>query len=139
MVDWPEVEESMKDLECHMKGLNRVFNAGRTHGEEGMERTWKAKELKSSCIPNQRLLAKDHKPVDGEGRPKTRPVCAAARSPNGELSEFIADIVEAAIDARGTEECISTEDLLSVIVSVSEKILGENLNDDELFIGSLDA
>ena len=55
VVEWPEVEESMKDLECHMKGLNRVFNAGRTHGEEGMERTWKAKELRLSCIPNQRL------------------------------------------------------------------------------------
>ena len=66
-------------------------------------------------------------------------MCASARSPNGELSEYIADIVEAAKDARGTEECISTEDLLSVIDSVSEKILEENLNDDELFIGSLDA
>ena len=65
----------MKDLEGHLKGLNMVLNSGQAHGEEGMERTWRAKELKSTSIKNQRLQAKDQKPLDENGRPEKQDQC----------------------------------------------------------------
>ena len=44
-------------------------------------------------IPNIYALIKDHK-VREEGRPvKTRPVCGAVESPNGQLSNLLADII----------------------------------------------
>ena len=90
-----------------------------------MERCWEAKELASSSVPTVQLLSKDHKPVGSNGVPKTRPTCLASRSPNGELSEWLSDIVEAAIHTRGTGEAISTEDVLAMVDKVVERILQE--------------
>ena len=81
---------------------------------------------------------KDHKKRGEDGLFPTRPVCGANRSPNGELSEWISDIIDAAIEVRGTSESISTEDLLSLIDSMAGKIRDDNLERDDLFIGSLD-
>ena len=59
---------------------------------------------------------------------------------NGELSEWIADVVEATISAKGTsKESISTEDVLSIVDKVTLQILNQNLNQEDLFVGSLDA
>ena len=105
-----------------LKGLNRVFKTGMDWGKSTMERTWLAKEIQSSAIPLITLLSKDHKPPGEDGIPKTRPTCLAHSSPNGELSEWIADWLEAAIDARGTTEAISTEDMLSKVDRAAQEI-----------------
>ena len=139
-VSWEDVEEVQKDIKCHMKGLNRVFRPGMSHSERNMERCFEAKELKTTAIPRVKLLMKDHKEPGTDGVLKTRPVCTACRSPNGELSEYLADILDAAAEASdSSEEAISTEDLLSMVDKVSSKILGLGLEEDKIFVGSLDA
>ena len=48
------------------------------------------------------------------------------------------DVVEAAISAKGTsKESISTEDVLSIVDKVALQILDQNLNQEDLFVGSL--
>ena len=138
VVTWKDFEAAQRQIQGHLKGLNRVFNTGENHGEKGMERAWAAKELESSSIPGLSILVKDHKKRGADGLFPTRPVCGANRSPNGELSEWISDIIDAAIEVRGTSESISTEDLLSLIDSMAGKIRDDNLEMDDLFIGSLD-
>ena len=50
------------------------------------------------------------------------------------------DVVEAAISAKGTlKESISTEDVLSIVDKVALQILDQNLNQEDLFVGSLGA
>ena len=49
-------------------------------------------------------------------------------------------VVEAAISAKGTsKESISTEDVLSIVDKVALQILDQNLNQEDLFVGSLGA
>ena len=49
-------------------------------------------------------------------------------------------MVEAAISAKGTsKESISTEDVLSIVDKVALQILDQNLNQEDLFVGSLGA
>ena len=90
-------------------------------------------------MPLLSLLAKDHKAPDPTtGDPKTRPVCGASRSPNGELSELLSDVLEAASHAdRRSQESFSTEDFLSKVDSKLEEIGLEGLVEGELFVGSL--
>ena len=50
------------------------------------------------------------------------------------------DVVEAAISAKGTsKESISTKDGLSIVDCVALQILDQNLNQEDLFVGSLGA
>ena len=57
------------------------------------------------------LLIKDHKPLDNEGKPASRPVCGASRSINGELSEYLSVILESVAASMKTDEVISGERL----------------------------
>ena len=57
---------------------------------------------------------------------------------NDELSEWIADVVKAAISAKGiSKESISTKDVLSIVDKAALQILNQNLNQEKLFVGSL--
>ena len=50
------------------------------------------------------------------------------------------DVVEASMSAKGTsKESISTEDVLSIVDKVALQILDQNLNQEDLFVGSLGA
>ena len=134
-MSWEEVEEMQKDIKCHTKGLNRVFRPGMTHGERNMERCFEAKELRTTAIPKMKLLLKDHKEKGKDGILKTRPVCTACRSPNGELSEYLADIIDAVADTADSCEAISTEDLLSKIDRVAEELLEKEIEkEDDIFV-----
>ena len=52
-----------------------MFQAGKEYGQRGQERTVHAMELISTAIPILGGLAKDHKSLQDNGDPKTRPVC----------------------------------------------------------------
>ena len=67
-----------------------------------------------------------------------RMVCGASSSQKGEASETCSDILEAAIDSTGSREAISTENLLADIDRVSRQRLDHNLQQDDIFGGSLD-
>ena len=61
-----------------------------------MDRCFEFKEPKLTAIPKVKLLMKDHKEPGDDGVLKTRPMFMACRSPNGELSEYLAYIIDAA-------------------------------------------
>ena len=139
MIEWEELKSIQSEIKGHLRGLNLVFNTGEDHGEKGRSRACAAKEMAATSVPLATLLAKDHKNPEVNGDPKTRPVCSASRSPNGELSEWTSDITDAAIEAPGTSlESIGIEELLSMVDKVAEEIGKENLGKEDLFIGSLD-
>ena len=136
---WEKVKESQKIILGTLKSLNRIFNTAENEGDD-MARAWDAKELQATSIPINSYTPKDHKPVEPDGLPKTRPLCGAHRTMNGELSEYLAKIVESAIMATGkSKESISTEDVLSSVDTAAEQIRSMNLNSEDLFVGSLDA
>ena len=125
--EWSEVREAQSIIKGTLKAMNRAFNTGENAGEKGMSRAWEAKELESMTIPTNSYTVKDHKPCDSEGLPKTRPLCGAHRSMNGEISEWVSDIVVPAIRAKGSKEAISTEDVLSMVDQMVPEILQKGL------------
>ena len=121
-----------------MRAMNRVFNVG--GNRDNQERVWKAKELMATVIPNLSLMVKDHKPLDGEGQPKTRPVCGADRSMNGELSETLSIILDGTAIVLPGKEVISTEELLHKVNELNLALLKGDIKAGEggLCLGSLD-
>ena len=114
---------SKKIILGHCKALNRILRIGESHGRQSMERAWEAKELDSSTVPIVKFLAKDHKAAEPNGDPKTRPVCCCFTSINGEMSEYVSDLLESALSAQGSKESISTEDLLSMVDNAMKRYL----------------
>merc|ERR1712112_324577 len=138
IVTWDEVAMSKKIILGHCKAFNRILKIGESHGRQSMERAWEAKELDSSTVPVVKFLAKDHKAAETNGDPKTRPVCCCSTSINGEMSEYVSDLLEAALSAQGSKESISTEDLLSMVDNAVKRALELGYPPGEIFIGSLD-
>ena len=75
-------------------------------------------------------MMKDHKEVDTEGNPKTRPACGTSSAINGELSEFLADIFDAVCQADPTDEVISSEELASYIDDLNQELEQETFQKD---------
>ena len=78
-VTWEDVHDAQRVIKSHHE-----FNPGAETGD----RVWAAKELRSTVLPVNSLLVNVHKPFTEEGLPKTRPVCGASSSMNGELLEW---------------------------------------------------
>merc|ERR1711954_605624 len=95
-------------------------------------------EYRGSSDGHGVLHCSDFKKPEANGDPKTRPVCCCARSINGELSEYMSDLLEAAIDTRGSKESISSEDLLSLVDKAVRDLISKGYPPGEIFIGSLD-
>ena len=134
-VGWEEVQSAQRLLKGHLRIINHIFNTGADTGSK--ERTWAAKELRSTVLPVNSLLVKDHKPLTPEGLPKTRPVCGASCSMNGELSEWISEILDAVGQTEETSEAISGEEMRAEIdlLNLTEQPVEVN----GMFVGSLDA
>ena len=66
-------------------------------------------KTKATVISDLGLTPKDQKPNEN-GLPKTRPLCKAKRTINGEVSEFVANIMDSAARVFDTKEVISTEE-----------------------------
>ena len=56
------------------------------------------------------------------GKPKSRPVCGPSSSLNGEISEWLADILDSVNESEDTEEVISSEELLSYLDDLAKRI-----------------
>ena len=82
--------------------MNLIFRPGEESGAK--ERVWEAKELWARVIPILSLLIKDHKCEDCQGRPASRPLCGACSSINGELSEWLSDLLDAMCQAEESED-----------------------------------
>ena len=116
---WDEVREVQDQMKNHLRACNIIFNAGE---ETNQDRVLSAKELGSSTIPVLSLMVKDHKAVDTNGNPKTRPVCGASSAINGKISEYLADILDAVCQADESDEVISSEELLSQMDDLNEAL-----------------
>ena len=138
-VSWDEVRGIQREVTGHLKALNKVFQTGTKHGKDATTRTCHAKELISTAIPILTLLAKDHKPTNEQGDPKTRPVCGACKSVNGELSEWVSMILDSACQSEPTDESIGTEDMLHEVDKLVEYLRREEIDASELMVLSLDA
>ena len=121
-----------------MRGLNLLFSAGHDLGEQELARVWKAKELKSTCIPVLSLMLKDHKEPKERMLP-TRPVCGASSSINGELSEYLSNIVDSINDFPETKEVISCEEMCGKLDDLNMKLIEEDVDMSEVMIASSDA
>ena len=85
------------------------------------------------------LMVKDHKPCGDKGIPKTWHVCGASESINGEMSECVSTIVEALAQSLGTEEVMSSEELLSFVDELVQELEDEGEDLEEgLCVGSID-
>ena len=135
VVTWEDVQQSQREIRGHLRCLNHVFQTGK---DRNMDRVWAAKESKSTTIPVLSLLLKDHKGPDKNGNPSSRPVCGASSSMNGELSEWLADILDAVAAAEPTDEVISGEELLAYVDEVNQRLQEEGLPEQGLCVGSLD-
>ena len=107
-----------------------------------MERAWEAKELGATTIPVNSYNVMDHKPADSNSLPKTRPLCWAHRSLNGELSEWVSDLVEPTTPGI-YRMCLDVDDLFigsldasalypSLLVNPTAKIVGEHVRQSEV-------
>ena len=139
MVEWEEVEEAQRVIHGHLRAYNLIFGTGEDQGEKGQARVWKAKELKATTIPVLSQRLKDHKVVAPGEEVPTRPVCGASSSVNGECSEWLADIVDSANDARNTRELVSCEELCGLIDDLNEDFKARSQDMNEVMISSLDA
>ena len=121
-VDWEEVRSTQRLVKGHLRVINHIFNPGGNTSKRN--RVWRAKELKSTVLPVNSLLVKDHKELMPEGLPKTRPVCGACRSINGELSEWITEILGAACLCQGEDdsEAISGEEMRAELDKVAKEL-----------------
>ena len=116
-VTWEDVQQSQREIKGHLRCLNHIFRPGKDNNEE---RVWKAKESRSTTIPVLSLLLKNHKCLEDNGDPKSRPVCGASNSMNGELSHWLSDVLEAVMASEDTDEVISSEELLAYVDELNE-------------------
>ena len=72
--------------------------------------------MKHTSIPTLSIMPKDHK----EPNPETGD--PASFSPNGELSHYASDILDAASNCMKTQEVISSEDMLARIDKLNENM-----------------
>ena len=64
-------------------------------------------------IPVLSVMPKDHKPLNKDGEPKTRPVVGADTCANGRMSDIMSDFLGPVADAiKESDECKSTEEML---------------------------
>ena len=84
------------------------------------------------------MLIKEHMKPSETGAPKSRAVCGASSSINGEMSEWVSMILDSANAALPTCGVISSEELLGYVDELGNKLDDDNITEDDIFVGSLD-
>ena len=94
-----------------------------------MGSSWNHKDtFRTTCInhtanmPSMYMMIKDHKQPDQEELPKTRPVVSSQNGMNVHLSNIISEVLEPLAERVGTNEIISSEDLLSKVDKVNKQL-----------------
>ena len=121
VVTMVEVEEKEKQLMGYSFQLARALRMGVAHGQEGKVRD----NLRSEqvAIPDLYALIKDHKDMVVREPVKSRPVCGALESPNGQLSNILSEVINTLTiveDKLGTE-CRSSEEMRAAVKDANEK------------------
>ena len=80
-----------------MRALNRVFKRGEQQGTE------RGQTISTAVIPDVGHTAKDHKPIDGLYQ-KNRPLFNSKMTINGEIFEFVSEIMNSATRTLETRE-----------------------------------
>ena len=129
-INWKEATAYQNHLSGHTRVLVKVFNVGAQWGEKNEQRVVGAYTTKATVIPVLTTMPKDHKPLDENGDPKTRPVCKASSCANGRISDLVSDVLDKVANVvKDTAECKSTEEMLNKIEEAVKVILekGENV------------
>ena len=94
----------------------------------------------SSVIPDVIFTMKDHKPLQPNGLPKTRPICQASCTCQQRISEHLCRILKSCFDANREEdtEALSMEDMLSAVEDLNQQIREGLVDDQRIMIASLD-
>ena len=121
VVTMEEVNNVEKQLVGHSFQLARALRMGAAHGQEDKVRD----NLRSEhvAIPSLYALIKDHK-VMLEGEPiKSRPVCGALESPNGQLSNILSEVINVicSVEDKVNTECRSSEEMRAGIKAVNQR------------------
>ena len=125
-------------MKGHMRAMNLIFDRGANQSNK--DRVWQASELAATTIPLLGVTPKDHKPIQDNGDPKTRPLCFAKKTINGELSEFVSQILDPAANCITNSEVISTEECANKVDQFNRKLaIGQVSTYSGLVVGSLDA
>jgi hypothetical protein len=116
-------------IEIRMSAMSsswaRVLKIGQSWNQE--ERVQAASKARYTKIPTLDALIKDHKDVPIKDLP-IRPVCRAAQSPNGILSEIISDLLKVFADEiaeRQGTEVTSTEEMCEKIMELNKVLEAE--------------
>ena len=126
-------------MQCHAKACANMFKMGETWGEKGEWRVRRAQNEVITVVPQMEMTQKDHKPLKEDGTPATRPICAAQCTMNQRISNTVSNILGALAEADDDSfECTSTEDLISKVNELNNKIREGTVKSEDLMVGSLD-
>ena len=115
-VNWARLEEAQKLVRSHTRSLAKIFKIGTNRGERNQTRCHANLSSWACDPPVLRATAKTHKPPDGQGLPKSRPIVGAARGLTTPLGETLSDLIEPVAKARSKQwEAQSTEEVLRMI------------------------
>ena len=129
----------MPRIKSKVRVLSQMLGVGQAHGVKNETRLKKALHEDITAVPDLTLRQKDHKEADpNTGIPKTRPVCEAKSTFNQRANGHLVAILKAAVDADPSTEAISTEDTISKLDSLNNKILQGEIKPRKLMTGSLD-
>ena len=85
-----------------------------------------AYSTESEIVPPLSINPKDHKKLQENGDPKSRPVCDGSSCQNCRLSNIVCEILTPLVKgASGSEEIESTEELLSMVQRVNKEMQEE--------------
>jgi len=132
VIDDQEHRRIEKRINDHVRFWTRMMNTGMNH--DHLERIIASKQSESENAASKYFMFKDHKAEGGY-----RPVVSGCNSDTLGLSNTLSEIVEAVCMAvEDPYEVVSSEDMLSRIVDVNEKIEEiMNENDDNMYLERL--
>ena len=74
-VEWRDLEDSQKEIRSHARALAKMVRLGESAGKKNKGRCYGNVSWWPMDPPILRAVAKTHKEVGQDGRPKSRPIC----------------------------------------------------------------
>ena len=110
---WSDLDKAQKEVRAHGRSLARVFNLGADKGKRNKSRCYNNVSSWAMDPPILRAQAKTHKQVEGDGMPKSRPVCDVSQSYGTPLGDLISDLITPIHRCNANQkEVQSTEEML---------------------------
>ena len=116
-----------------------MFKVEENQSKSARERLIRDMNEDRTIVPDLILTQENQKLVHQVTRlPKTCPVCLTRTSFNQRANDYLCHLIGAPIKSDKSAECISTEDTLSGVDRLNEKIVKEEIKPRNLIVGSLD-